>query len=898
MTIILNGSNIELSNDVTHADIYNSSYFTQPSSTENKVQPQYNVILKSSLNWRVAGLIWDIVGKSVTMENSDDDIWIEAVTFLFDEATDHYKLSGKLRDCQVHGRKGGNDLLNLLGVDNVVVVSANVGSSGANRDFGVFINKSGVHRGLIARSVGRVGSNYDASESATQWFKKFKFIADNTTATVGNNGGVSYIWEDLNMQSLTTGAMATVYIDEYASGRDHTYFLLGSSVSAFYGSGTTISHDSETSPLTIFRTGGIKYWDLIGGDGAVVVVFDSRNSTTPQKLIPTISNWELLDAATTLTVSSNEKAEFVTITGENTRGASVNTVLNLFTGHKVLVSKYGKKLFVKSYLDRVSAETTEGSEENYAPILLEDDPNITDSKVVTDARVSLSNLIQVYHVFHSEKMESVNYARPDVGQLIATANGKELDFLNVNIRVDSTATLTNGKAGEFTRDIKSLISVAENGSGKARFTSTAHGFITGQIVNITGTTNYNDYSVINVIDVDTFDTTQNFTSETLSGANATLDLATIKSSALAKDTQFEVIKTNGKISIRSGDAITASYFDSTFNSTLVFSGIDSWKLYTSELDMDSNTNLVASGLVSDVYQFAFSSGATYWLRLTSGTDTILKNVTPTTAGITSVDLTQAGQLTVINNSISGINDNIKQQQRLIWVDTTNPTDGEGTSKSPFNNFSSAKTFAESEGVNIFNVVGTATLDVDLKNYIILGGSTISEIDLNNKNVSGTTFKEVVIEGEAATDAGKYFKAKHCVFKEVTGLNGVFNDCIFAGNIAVKNGADIDILNCASGLGGTARPILSMSGSVATDLSVRGWKGGLTLKDSTDASNVITISGTEASFTIDSTNTDGVFNVRSMLQIENQASGATVVIQQLNTTNVNDQILTEVKKLTN
>jgi hypothetical protein len=107
------------------------------------------------------------------------------------------------------------------------------------------------------------------------------------------------------------------------------------------------------------------------------------------------------------------------------------------------------------------------------------------------------------------------------------------------------------------------------------------------------------------------------------------------------------ITTTGAVTLLNGAVVVGTIIDSTANSSLTFSGIDSWIVYPTEVDRDANTNSLGSGLVLENYRFNFVASTIYYLRLTTGEDTIFKPVTPLNSGETEVALTIAGLLTVI-----------------------------------------------------------------------------------------------------------------------------------------------------------------------------------------------------------------------------------------------------------
>ena len=107
------------------------------------------------------------------------------------------------------------------------------------------------------------------------------------------------------------------------------------------------------------------------------------------------------------------------------------------------------------------------------------------------------------------------------------------------------------------------------------------------------------------------------------------------------------ITTTGSVTLSNGAVVDGTIIDSSADSSLTFSGIDSWIVYPTEVDRDANTNSLGSGLTLENYRFNFVASTIYYLRLTTGEDIIFKSVTPLNSGETEVVLTTAGLLTAL-----------------------------------------------------------------------------------------------------------------------------------------------------------------------------------------------------------------------------------------------------------
>ena len=109
------------------------------------------------------------------------------------------------------------------------------------------------------------------------------------------------------------------------------------------------------------------------------------------------------------------------------------------------------------------------------------------------------------------------------------------------------------------------------------------------------------------------------------------------------------------LTLQNGSTVSGTVIDSTANSSLTFAGINSWIVYASEANRDSNTSPLGSGTLGQTFRFNFSAGTTYWLRLAVGVEALLRSITPTEVGVTAVDLSTTALLsglpTIIDSAL-------------------------------------------------------------------------------------------------------------------------------------------------------------------------------------------------------------------------------------------------------
>jgi hypothetical protein len=86
---------------------------------------------------------------------------------------------------------------------------------------------------------------------------------------------------------------------------------------------------------------------------------------------------------------------------------------------------------------------------------------------------------------------------------------------------------------------------------------------------------------------------------------------------------------------------------------------------------------------------------------------------------------------------------VKQIEQYVFVDADALTNGDGSARSPFNNVTDAKdfaeaTFAEATGIKKIITYADLTIDRTLKNFVIIGVGT-PIIDTNNQDLDGSEF---------------------------------------------------------------------------------------------------------------------------------------------------------------
>jgi hypothetical protein len=211
-----------------------------------------------------------------------------------------------------------------------------------------------------------------------------------------------------------------------------------------------------------------------------------------------------------------------------------------------------------------------------------------------------------------------------------------------------------------------------------------------------------------------------------------------------------------------------------------------------------------------------------------------------------------------------------QLEREIFIDTSLVPAGNGFQQSPYNNVTNAIDDAEANGITALVFLNDATLDRQLRNFRIKGVGSPA-IDVNNQNIDGCEFMGVEVDG--VIGSGSIVARQSIIRTNVTGLAGDFYECGFDGNLTLATGAVLNMVDCFSTIGGLARPTLSINGALS--VSLRSYRGGLTVQNCASPSSEVTVSMAQGRLTLAATCTAGTISVRGVSQFTNSAAGSAV-----------------------
>jgi len=222
-------------------------------------------------------------------------------------------------------------------------------------------------------------------------------------------------------------------------------------------------------------------------------------------------------------------------------------------------------------------------------------------------------------------------------------------------------------------------------------------------------------------------------------------------------------------------------------------------------------------------------------------------------------------------TFGGLVNETKFLRKAIYLDVDLVSDGDGSQRSPFNNLTSAIDAAELEGIREIYLTGDITLDRNLKNFTIVGVGK-PEVDAAGFDLKNTRFELCKLKGSFLNS----IVAQSCTLLDGAFLNGFYQDCALDGDLTCVAGSEVYMANPASSIPGTGRPTISMSTGGTALLSVRGYNGGLTVKDCDNVADRVTVDMSSGALTFDASCTAGTMVARGVSSFVNSTAGATVV----------------------
>ena len=212
-------------------------------------------------------------------------------------------------------------------------------------------------------------------------------------------------------------------------------------------------------------------------------------------------------------------------------------------------------------------------------------------------------------------------------------------------------------------------------------------------------------------------------------------------------------------------------------------------------------------------------------------------------------------------------------EKYVFVDTENLINGDGTASEPFNNIGDTIDFAEDNNIKKIVVYSEITLDRNLKNFTIIGvGAPV--INTNMQDLKKTEFNHCTLKGGYTSS----IIAQECKLSDGLHLNGFFEKCAISGNLHCEGDSIVLLESCFCLMPGLVCPTISMnglSGLTQSNLDVRNYSGGLTIKDCNHSGDTSIIEMSQGKLTLDNSCTDGNISIRGIAYFEDNSTGTIV-----------------------
>lgn len=235
----------------------------------------------------------------------------------------------------------------------------------------------------------------------------------------------------------------------------------------------------------------------------------------------------------------------------------------------------------------------------------------------------------------------------------------------------------------------------------------------------------------------------------------------------------------------------------------------------------------------------------------------------------------------LSTSYAVVSQSVGYADGAVWIDTVNGTAGtesyvNGTADKPVNTLASAITIAGNVGLSRYHVINgsTITFGESHDNETWIGANWM--LALGGQSVSGAFITGAILSGTCTGAASPHFE--HCEIGTVTlppcRINGGSG---FTDIMTLGSAGDFDIVACNSLVAGESSPTIDMGGAIgASNVSMRGWSGGLTIVN-VAAGDEISLEGVGGTISVNGTGGD--VHIRGIWEGVTDLSSAAVTLIQ-------------------
>jgi hypothetical protein len=229
----------------------------------------------------------------------------------------------------------------------------------------------------------------------------------------------------------------------------------------------------------------------------------------------------------------------------------------------------------------------------------------------------------------------------------------------------------------------------------------------------------------------------------------------------------------------------------------------------------------------------------------------------------------------------------------VWVKSSSPYSGSqfptGTLLRPVNNMADALTIAINEGFSVFNLLEAVTIPAtgDFSNKAFRGPVSATPVTVAaGAQVDNCDYEVLQLSGQLSGSS----LLRDCLIGNVTGFNGIMENCVIAGSVVCSGSSDTLFVNCYSSVDVTAVPTVSLGGASGPDMVFRGYVGDIRLTDLSRAAAKVSLDFASGDLILDPTIVNGTIVARGIGTVaDNSTAPAVVQSKILNADNVNNSL---------
>jgi len=208
-------------------------------------------------------------------------------------------------------------------------------------------------------------------------------------------------------------------------------------------------------------------------------------------------------------------------------------------------------------------------------------------------------------------------------------------------------------------------------------------------------------------------------------------------------------------------------------------------------------------------------------------------------------------------------------EKVVYCDPEALVNGEGSQEKPFNNITDAIDFAEAHNVTTLIVTSDIAIDRNVKNLKVVGVG-VPEVDTVGYDLKNSEFHRVQFKGLYSESV----IVQESVLTNGAYLNGFFENCAVAGNVATVASSITYMKNCASSMPNGFTPAISIGADSV--LNVAEWYGKLSIVGCSTANSSVIINLSSGSVNLDATCISGTILITGVGSVTDYSLGATVI----------------------